>query len=150
MLKIKQSLFFNEKVFWCDDFRQFIVKKRKLNAPHKVGLGGRVPKGKDKYKLIIHKQVLVEYADGSIRKETRALNWKTMSAYIRDRDGRCLKCGKNKGRLDADHFHPACYQWINWFFRTSKIQTLCKSCHDSMPKMNRGRMENWRDYVYLR
>ena len=140
MIKIKQSLFFDEKVLWDENLSRFIPAKRKLNAPLKVGLGGSVPKGKDKYNLILHKRVLVEYADGSVREETRALNWKTMSAYVRDRDGQCLKCGSKKD-LQADHFHPACYQWINWFFRASKIQTLCNKCHKNMPSMKKGRKE---------
>ena len=60
--------------------------------------------------------------------EWRGMKWADMSEVVRKRDGNCLKCG-SKENLQADHFHPLCYIFIDWFFRMSKIQTLCAKCH---------------------
>ena len=147
MLKIKQELFFDERLTFNKKVGHFVPQKRKLNQGKNPR--GRVPKGNDKYQLIIQKPVLVEYKDGTIKKETRVLNWKTISRFVRDRDGQCLKCGR-KNKLEADHFHPNSYKYINWFFRPSKIQTLCVQCHTSLPSMGGKRGKNWREYVWLK
>ena len=153
MLKIKEDIFVDERV--NPQHTSFIINpKRKLNQPKKIGEMGKVPAGEKKYSLIIEKQVMVEgvgkYIEkGVCVKQTRVINWVTLSRYIRKRDKQCLKCGSKKG-LQADHFHPLCYQWINWFFKTSKIQTLCKKCHSQMPSMGGARGKNWKKYVYLK
>ena len=148
MLKISSELFFDERMVWNQSVGNFVPQKRKLNAPKKIGTGGKIPKGDDKYNLIIQKPVLVEYENGVVCKETRVINWKTMSRYIRERDKKCVKCGSTRN-LEADHFHPCCYFYVNWFFRASKIQTLCSMCHVALPKMNQGRAENWKKYVWI-
>ena len=146
MLSLKISQIHNEKVVYDKKVGQFNPAKRKFNAPKKIGVGGRVPAGNDRYRVIIQKNVMVDYENGIVRRETRAINWPTISRYIRDRDGKCLKCGATKN-LQADHFHPFCYLWINWFFRVSKIQCLCYSCHVQMPSMIK-RAKNWRKFCY--
>ena len=80
--------------------------------------------------------------------ERRGIRWPELSKYIRfQRDKKCLKCGRTK-YLQADHFHPLCYRWKSYFFRASKIQTLCKVCHGSLPSM-KIRAKDWRKYVWL-
>ena len=145
MLKIKHNIFFDEKLTWNKESGNYIVQKRKLNVGKKPN--GRIPEGEVKYQLIIQKQVLVEYDNSVVRKETRCLNWKTLSRFVRDRDKKCVKCGSTK-ELEADHFHPACYKWINWFFRANKVQTLCRKCHIKLPSM-KVRANNWQKYCWL-
>lgn len=142
MIKIKEKI--------LSEFKKpgsFYIRKRKLNAPIKINGGGRVPAGKDKYSLIIQKRILIEYDNGVIREKTwDHFDWPLMSRYIRERDGQCLKCGSKK-KLSADHFRPECYQWINWFFRASAIQTLCEKCHLKLPSM-KTRSKNWKKYCF--
>ena len=150
MLKIKLENFYDERLVWRERVGNEVPQKRKINAPLKWNAKsiGRVPKGDDKYKLIIQKQVMVEYPDGTLRKETRCINWKTLSRHVRDRDKKCVKCGSERN-LEADHFHPNCYMWINWFFRPNKIQTLCSMCHTDLPSM-KTRAENWKKYRWVK
>ena len=148
VLTIKQKIFHDERMVWDKRAGHEVPTKRKFNAPKKLGVGGRVPAGNDRYKLIIQRPVMVDYGDGVIRKETRCLNWKTISRYVRDRDGKCLKCGR-KDKLEADHFHPRCYLWINWFFRVSRIQTLCAQCHTCLPSM-KDRSKDWKKFCWLK
>ena len=96
-------------------------------------LTGRLPSGEKKYKKIKYRGTL----------------WKEVSKYVRNRDGKCLQCGSIK-KLQADHFHPTCYLWRKSFFDSNKIQTLCKKCHDFMPKKDaRWKDGQWKKYIYF-
>ena len=110
----------------------FFVRKRKCNQPKRWGSSrfGKVPEGEEKYKLIY-----------------KGIKWIDISKEVRERDGKCVRCGSKK-HLEADHFHPACYQWIKRFFRKSYIQTLCSDCHKNIPSMV-VRKENWIKYKFL-
>ena len=147
MMKIKEHLFFDERMVFSKSLGHFVPKKRRFNAPKKIGIGGRVPAGNDRYSLIIQKPVLVEYSDGYVAKETRVINWKTMSRYVRDRDGKCVKCGSVR-QLEADHIRGNCYLWINWFFRAKWIQTLCAHCHVQLPTMKEREQQGWQKFCW--
>ena len=130
------------------------MKKQKL-LNYDDPFYGRVSKGKKKYEL--------SYKYNS---------WDSVSLSVRLRDKKCLRCHKkmekcsldNRGickkcghenlpvcpfNFDADHFHPKSYTWMSLFFRLSKIQTLCKSCHRKMPSRE-NRMENWKKFCFLK
>ena len=88
---------------------------------------------KSKYKNMMHKD----------------MDWPYLSREIKERDGgKCLKCGSSH-KLEADHFHPLCYVYRSRFFRRSNIQTLCKSCHASLPTMKERAEQGWKNFVWL-
>ena len=73
MLKIKLENFYDERLVWRERVGNEVPQKRKINAPLKWNAKsiGRVPKGDEKYKLIIQKQVMVEYPDGTLIKRNK-------------------------------------------------------------------------------
>ena len=77
----------------------------------------------------------------------RGMGWPDVSKYVRNRDGKCLKCGSIKD-LQGDHYHPMCYLYKRQFFNHNKIQTLCKICHNRMPSMVIRKKEGWKKYCY--
>ena len=128
----------------------FNIPRRKYNQPKRLGspVCGRIPEGEAKYKSrYIQKMAVVVYKDGSERVELVCIRWQIISLYVRDRDGRCLKCGSTE-ELTGDHFYPLCYCFDREFFNPKRIQTLCKTCHASMPPME-VRKHNWHKYCFL-
>lgn len=79
---------------------------------------------------------------------TGRMAWDHVSRFVRLRDKKCVKCGSTRN-LEADHFHPNCYLWTSFFMRPSKIQTLCKVCHNRLPSMKK-RACQWKNFVYYR
>ena len=75
--------------------------------------------------------------------------WKFVSKQVRERDGKCLKCG-SKDKLTADHFKKICY--INWkqFLNKNKIQTLCWPCHRALPGLKQRERDGWKKYCWLK
>ena len=89
----------------------FNIPRRKYNQPKRLGspVCGRIPEGEAKYKSrYIQKMAVVVYKDGSERVELVCIRWQIISLYVRDRDGRCLKCGSTE-ELTGDHFYPLLY-----------------------------------------